>query len=842
MKSLIQNLTAIVLSIIFISSFARAMDTDSATLRKDLPKLLGSTNEGTEFFMTFHPCWESASKTDGCKIYISSAVATKVTIEIPAKGIYIVKTTIPNDIIEINLTPDKAQCYSKDNNQPPQPQRIYQGYGIIVTSMDPIICYGVTRFEYTSDGYLAIPKSALGKKYVVSSYNDPCKESDKLYLTSYTSIVGVYNNTRVNVKLGGRASNFTPGARPLTTGATDENTINRGDVWLIGTMGDYNDLTGTVIEANKQVSVISGSFCAYVPINIGACDFLIEQDLPMESWGSKYHVSPIIKRKKGSIIRIFASEPNTTIYRDGNEWATVQTVGGADGKGYIERRSVTAEESLKPVTISALNPIAVTQYNTGMSDDDIESDPFQMALIPIDQYLNRFIWCTPGVNDGSSFKNNYVNLCYKSTENGKIPDDIEFGKITNGQMVWKKLSEVVNNPGLAFADKSISDSRYYRCVTLTLDDPAGVYSLRGTEPMMAYGYGFDWADSYGFPVTGCFNDNTKHDIWAPRPTFSIDCRGQAVGNVTEQPESDEALRSNLSALRLINSDSYNFSNVIYDETIFLPGETFSIDWSINVLDPEFDAKAFIAFTDRAGNDTTITIEYSRTRLTASNRIENWGSKAYNDPLETKELSIINESHKPVVVDSIILLSKDSDKQWEYNGFTLDPSIYKENGGVLPGYTIHPGESLKYKVSFNPQSLDKEIAEGKTAYADSVRVKANWQPDAGFYCCEKTLGVVKATISAVSVEDLSGMTGIFEISPNPATKKDVSVTYAVKNEGVVLMSLYNANGILISELVNSYQPLGSHILTIPIDELAQGTYFVEFKAGDLVQHRSFVVVK
>lgn len=839
MKSLITHIFTILFSLIALSSLAFATDDVEAKIRKELPYLLGSSNQGTEFFMTFHPCFETASEGYGCIIYISSAVATRVTIEIPSKGIYQQRTTLANGIIKITLNPAVALCYRKADYEPPQPQKVFKGYGIKVTAEDPIVCYGLIRYQYSSDGYLAIPTNCLGKNYVVSSYNDANLESNKNYLTSYTSIIGIYDRTNVQVTLGGRSSNLTPGANPMKTGEKRTERLYKSDVWLIGTIGDYNDLTGTTVQASKPVAVISGSFCAYVPINISSCNYLIEQDLPMENWGYRYNVSPLIKRKKASIIRVLASEPNTLIYRDGNEWSLVKSVGGVEGTGYIESRVVGDEEQPRPVTISSKNRIAVTQYNCGQGDDNIESAPFQMAIIPTEQYKKDCIWLTPGASGEPPFKENYVNLCYKSTESGNIPDDLEFGSVSNGMLSWKKLNTVVDNPGQPFVDESITDSRKYRSLTIKLEKPGNVYSLRGSEGMAGYCYGFDYNDSYGFTVISGSSNLTKPDIWKPAVTYMIDCEGHVQGNVIEQPENDETSRSNMASISIDYTQSYNF-NLVYDD--FVVGETYNVNWSLDVIDAEADGQAVLTFCDRAGNDTTLIIKYMSTRLETTNKIENWGSKAYNDITETKELSLINESLKPVVVDSIILISKDFNYEWEYNGFIIDSSIYKENGGVLPKYTLPPGEELKFKVSFNPQSLLKDIANGKIIFTDSIRVKAEWQPESSSYCYQKTLGEVKAEITSVSVENLSGLTGIFGIFPNPVTKKEVTINYSIKYDGLVLMSLYDLNGILIKDIVNTYQISGCHIVSIPIEGLAQGTYFIKFKAGDVIKQSGFTIAK
>ncbi len=837
MKTLLTKVSALIFVLMLVATVAHALDNDEARIRKELPRLLGSSNQGTEFFMTFHPCWEEAGFTDGCKIYITSAVATRVTVEIPGREVFIQRTTLPNDIIEVNLDPGIAQCYRKTDREPPLAQRVFKGFGIIVTSEEPIVCYGMTRYRYTSDGYLAIPKSGLGKKYIVSSYNDPCVDNGNQYLTSYTSIVGVYNKTDVKIKLGGRFSNYTPGARPLKTGDSDDNRIDRGDVWLIGTMGDYSDLTGTTVEANKQVAVISGSFCAYIPIQVSACDFISEQDLPMESWGYKYHVTRIVKRLNASVIRVLASEANTVIYRDGNEWSLVKGVGGKEGTGYIERRGVSKGEDLRPVTISAKNRIAVTQYNCGMNDDGVDSDPFQLALTPIEQYQTGFVWCTPGVNGGSSFRFNYLNLCYKSTEDGQIPDDIEFGKVSNGVINWRKLSTVAGNPGQEFIDETVTDLRKYRSLTITLEDPAGVYSVRGAEGMAGYGYGFDWCDSYGYPVSVALADLSKPDIWAPLPTYAINCNGQVIGRVIEQPENNEELRSNMADLRLVKGESYNFTDLAFDEASFEPGVSYIMDWSLNVIDIESDAKAVLAFMDRAGNDTTITIEYQRTKFSIKNRIENWGLKAYNDPTEFREFKLINESQKPVVVDSILLLSTEKGRNWAYNGFKLDKSIYKENGGILPGYTMQPGEELSFKVGFDPQSVSAEILSGTSQFLDSVGVKAYFSSDVNDYCYFKYRAAVKSSTGSpcISVDRLD----FGKVTVN--NTKDM--TFSIFNRGTSELTIIGyslpagaPDNIYVSSdlgIINASNPL-----RIPVNE--SKSFSVTFKPNAVQQFPDAII--
>ncbi len=491
-----------------VQSILCAGEINGGNVKKDLPKLLGSSNIGTEFFLTFHPGWMS-NVDNFCYIYVASQYETKVTLEIPGKNVKMEGTTTPNGVLEFRLDLNEAQCYTTTDSQEPKPEQVFKGNGIIVSSEKPIVCYGIYRNIQVAEGFSALPLQALGKKYVVSSYYSPVNSYNGQFLPSYTSIVGTYDQTEVEVTLGGNQyTTYTSGENPMKGGDKRKSILNRGDVWLIGAMGDYADLTGTIVNADKPIAVISGNYASAIPKQYGMINYTIDQDLPMESWGNEYHVTNIATRKKGSIIRVFASEPNTVILRDGKEWAFIKTVGGVIDSGFVERRAndIDSGESLHPITISSTNKIAVTQYNTGQPDDGEENDPIQIALIPVNKYKNNLLFALPGVLNGSSSTVNYLNLCFMATEKGTIPYDMEIGKEKDGVLEWQKLFEVARNEGLEFAS-SPNETRKYRAVTLKLDDSVGVYQIRAKEPFGAYLYGFMDKNTYGYALFSNMEEN-----------------------------------------------------------------------------------------------------------------------------------------------------------------------------------------------------------------------------------------------------------------------------------------------------------------------------------------------
>jgi len=505
--------------LLLVASSSSWAQLDESRIQKELPLLLNSSNAsnaGTQFNMAFHPCWEETGGNNAIRIYVSSAVATRVTMEIPGRGMVEQKVTTPNDVIAFHLLPATAQPYSKTDRVRPRPTAIYRGQAVIITSDDPVICYGVTRYQYTSDGYLAIPVTGLGTEYVVSSFGDPVNSDETnrfQWLTSYTSIVGIYDNTRVDFRLGGHERTWVPRNgyeenEALKPGQSMREYLDAGDIWLIPAMGNSADLTGSYVRANKPVGVIGGSFCAYIPLHISACDFIIEQDLPIHTWGNHYHVTPIARRVKNSYVSIFAKENNTTVYRDGIPWLSVsQGKGGIIDQGYIQRRISNTNDPLKGYTLSSEpdKPIAVTQYNTGMSDDGVPTDPFQMVLTPMEQFQTEIVFNTPGINDEYSFVHNHLNVVYLGAPEGGIPDDMEFGEVKNSVITWKRLNTMDGFPGYPLWTTPREDGRQYFAKQINLPGD-GVYRFRADEPFAAYAYGGSNWDSYGFPTSVALAD------------------------------------------------------------------------------------------------------------------------------------------------------------------------------------------------------------------------------------------------------------------------------------------------------------------------------------------------
>jgi hypothetical protein len=562
---------------------------------------LGNNNAGTNFYMSFLPAWPVPGGVNSIRIYVSSAVDTKVTVEVDAYGYRERKDVPANTVVEFVLPVNIAMPYTKMDRDPSPAEAVYAGKAVHVKARDPIVAYGVTRYQYSSDGFLALPVSALGKEYIIASYADVGDNGTSFgqYLPSEAAVVAPFNNTVVSFTLGGNSVTSTPGG--MLPGDTRTFTLDKGDVLMLSSLGQGADLSGSKIVSNKPVSVVSGNFCAYVPLGIAACDHLLEMELPTNVWGKEYVVTKIYGRQKNSFIKIMAKKPNTTVYRDGVPIGVISQAGGVSGTGFLELRVDTG--SADNHIISADKPISVTQFNPGQQDDNVISDPFQLVLTPQEQYLDYIVFATPGVSGSGGFTHNYLNLVIQLNNNNRIPPGFEYGVFENDSLVWRRLIDVF---GTTFDSIGTINGKAYGVKTLVLPGD-GVYHLRSPRKFAAYAYGFSDYDSYAYPagtsMAEVYNLTGVVDNQAPVPTYSQLGNGKIGGEINDWNVDGSGFLANVF---LQGADSHNYTLAI-DE--YIPGMDNRAKWELTVDNPAEPARAVLSFIDRAGNDTTITFEY-----------------------------------------------------------------------------------------------------------------------------------------------------------------------------------------------------------------------------------------
>jgi hypothetical protein len=247
--------------------------------------------------------------------------------------------------------------------------------------------------------------------------------------------------------------------------------------------------------------------------------------------------------------------------------------------------------------------------------------------------------------------------------------------------------------------------------------------------------------------------------------------------------------------------------MIYND--FIAGEDRETIWYGDPIDDTKDARAVITFTDRAGNDTTIKIEYFAFRASIQPGTTKFGKLAKGEIIE-KDFWLFNQSNTHEANIRELFMQKNN------QGFV----ITNIRGGIfiLP-VIIPPMDSIAFKVRFVTNIGGK--------FVDSIVV--------GDSCLFRYKAHVEATGDFVGVEDEITKNAILNIYPNPS---DGNAVIEFNSDQAVNMTLFNELG------VGFELPFmqGSKRVELKASDLASGVYHLVMRSGTEVVVRKLVIQK
>jgi hypothetical protein len=400
------------------------------------------SSAGTDFWLAFptnHPV-----TTPTLTVFVSGAPFTTGLVEVPGAALNYPYTVGPSGIVSIALPMSLQLSGFAEYTQPK---------GVHVTASQPVSVYGLNRAQFSTDAYLGLPVAALGTDYRVVAYQN----TNSLVLGSQMTVVGTENGTTVTIIPHSDVSGHAAGV-PFTI------TLNAGDAYElneIATLG--GDVSGTQVTSTRPVAVFGGHLCANVPslANGGCCcDHMVEQMFPLHAWGRQFVTMPLATRSGGDLFRVTASADGTVVSIDGVPQAPLAAGGFLD--------VVLAS----PSSISADQPVALVQYSQSGDVDGVVSDPFEMVVPPFEQFGKSYTVSTPQ----SGFAQNFINVVAPASAVGAITLD--------GSPIPAGLFTPIGASGFFGAQVPVA---------------LGSHQLDGPDPYGVSVYGFDTADSYGYP-------------------------------------------------------------------------------------------------------------------------------------------------------------------------------------------------------------------------------------------------------------------------------------------------------------------------------------------------------
>ncbi len=230
----------------------------------------------------------SSEVRDSSNNVIQSNIALGSGIQVPPGGT--ATLLIPRRIAPFDESSLRNDAY-----------RVTTDYPVVAYQFSPYCC----NYSFSNDASLLLPTTALGTEYRYVGV--PLFQARDMFgnvRVEYPAMIAVVSpsdQNRVTVRLPAGA-NILPDStgQVVYAGGRTEVVMNEQDVLLVASSGTPSppDLTGSVISAEKPVSVFSTHTCSNYPSDQFACDHLQEQLFPVSTWGRRFQLVPVAERNQ----------------------------------------------------------------------------------------------------------------------------------------------------------------------------------------------------------------------------------------------------------------------------------------------------------------------------------------------------------------------------------------------------------------------------------------------------------------------------------------------------------------------------------------------------------------
>ena len=253
-----------------------------------------------------------------------------------------------------------------------------------------IFPYGGGNVAATS-ATLLIPTSAWDGNYIgINAYKQSTLHPD-VELPSL-DIVAQEDATTVKIKpvAAVKAGVNVPAT---AAGQVYEHKLNRGE-YLQFTQGE--ELTGSVIQADKPVGVFGGATCINVPADKEACDTAQQQLLPVKQLGHEY-VSVRYKARRLGLDPVDESVPWRIVGALDGTQLSYDPAPPAGAPTTIKQGEVAEFWTKDPFVVKSQDeshPFYLAAYMTGGNEFLGEGDPEWVNVVPVGQYLDSYVFFT----------------------------------------------------------------------------------------------------------------------------------------------------------------------------------------------------------------------------------------------------------------------------------------------------------------------------------------------------------------------------------------------------------------------------------------------------------------
>ncbi|XP_053123555.1 IgGFc-binding protein-like [Hemicordylus capensis] len=308
--------------------------------------------------------------------------------------------------------------------------------------------------DYTAGATVVYPVQQLGTLYYALTPEGDMPDTFKEF-----AVVASEAPTRVEIHLKGnvrfKGQNYPAGSRLVAD----------LDAFQAIQLQSSADLSGTRVESTKPVAVLSGHSCAKKNT---ACDHVVEQLLPVSSWGTTFLVPPLSFQSQSDIAYVITAQDTSIRYQNGPTEESQSMVAGQ-----VIQLDM---QNPQPLYISADAGIQVLFFFTGATNGGSSYD----QLIPLfagapegSRIYDPFLINVPALTsycrlyhiDGMRQNDNYLVIIANATETRLI----KVAKRPLDSILWQPI----NGTEYSWAEYSLSTGS----IALSVEHPSSPFGL-----------------------------------------------------------------------------------------------------------------------------------------------------------------------------------------------------------------------------------------------------------------------------------------------------------------------------------------------------------------------------
>ena len=319
------------------------------------------------------------------------------------------------------------------------------------------------EYETPTGGFLAMPDEYLGTEYLIDSYT-PKKNSAKL------TISAIGDHTSISIS-GLELCHTLNSSR-----VTQTISLNSRESVFLKTCTHDSDITGTRVLSNNPISVVVGSQRVFIPRTFKgspeAPSLIIEQLLPVSSWGCVYVVPPFHQAANGWEISITAfhtqarvdlsdcgvHQPNPLFIDEGNKF------------------QMSSNDTNSLCIITTDHPVQVIQYMAS-SEENQPGDASMLVIPPVDDFHSNVTFVV--TIDGSHVD---ITTSGDGVDSIRLDNQQLFDSKRNGNFIYKHMT--INN--------GIRSANYCYYHTILTRGVHTVTHAAGSKPFLVRLYEHDY--------------------------------------------------------------------------------------------------------------------------------------------------------------------------------------------------------------------------------------------------------------------------------------------------------------------------------------------------------------